>query len=105
MSDRAPAFPPLIPRPLAVAPERGTFELRPRARIVVARSAVEAADVGHLLAAALRPASSEKIATVPKPKPTPQSKAPRIAAAPHQVDPNTLLPQHQPLPPQAGTPD
>ena len=45
MSDPAPAFPPLIPRPLAVAPERGAFELGPRARIVAADA--EAADVGR----------------------------------------------------------
>ena len=56
MSDRGPAFPPLIPRPLAVAPERGTFELGPRARIVVADGSAEAgaADVARLLAGTLR---------------------------------------------------
>lgn len=61
-------------------------------------------------AAALHPAPAEKMAKVPKPpKPTVvHTKTPRIAAAPHQVDPNTLLPQPQQqstLPPQAGTPD
>ena len=35
MTDRAPSFPPLIPKPLAVAPERGAFELGRAARIVV----------------------------------------------------------------------
>jgi hexosaminidase len=68
MSDRAPAFPPLIPRPLAVAPERGAFELGPRARIVVARSAVEAADVGRLLAAGLRPATGYALPVVRAPR-------------------------------------
>jgi hypothetical protein len=71
-------------------------------------------------AAALRPVPAEKLAVVPKPQPRPASKAPRIAAAPNQVDNRTLLPQPQqqqpqllqtqqpqpqPLPPQAGTPD
>ena len=40
MTDRAPAFPPLIPQPLAVAPERGAFELGRRARIDVSDAAV-----------------------------------------------------------------
>jgi len=71
MSDRAPAFPPLIPRPLAVAPERGAFELAPRARIVVAPTA-EAADVGRLLAVALRAATGY---------PLPVVRAPRAATA------------------------
>jgi len=72
MSDRAPAFPPLIPRPLAVAPERGAFELGPRARIVVAGTDAEAADVGRLLAACLRPSTGF---------PLPVVRAPRTAAA------------------------
>lgn len=54
-------------------------------------------------AAALKPVPAEKLATVPKPHSRPDAKTPRIAAAPNQVDHNTLLPQ--PLPPQAGTPD
>jgi hexosaminidase len=57
MSGRAPSFPPLIPEPLAVAPERGTFELRPGARIVVPEGSDDAADVARLLAASLRPAT------------------------------------------------
>jgi hypothetical protein len=58
-------------------------------------------------AAALKPVPPEKLAVVPKPAhPRASSKTPRIAAAPNQVDHNTLLPQPQPpLPPQAGTPD
>jgi hexosaminidase len=67
MSDRAPAFPPLIPRPLAVAPERGAFELAPRGRIVVAPTA-EASDVGRLLAAALRPATGYRLPVVRTPR-------------------------------------
>ncbi len=57
MSDRAPSFPPLIPVPLAVAPERGTFELTSRARIVVPGPADDAVDVARLLAATRRPAT------------------------------------------------
>lgn len=61
-------------------------------------------------AAALKPAPAERLAVVPKPPhhPPANTKAPRIAAAPSQVDRNTLLPQPNPgptLPPQAGTPD
>jgi hypothetical protein len=57
-------------------------------------------------AAAVKPMAPEKLASVPKAQPQPPPKQdarpPRIAAAPHQVDSNTLLPQH---PPQLGTPD
>jgi hypothetical protein len=59
-------------------------------------------------AAALKPAPAEKLAVVPKAQHhrAANTKAPRIAAAPSQVDRNTLLPQPSPtLPPQAGTPD
>ncbi|MDP3759993.1 MAG: DUF3106 domain-containing protein [Ramlibacter sp.] len=42
-------------------------------------------------AAAVKPVPADKLATVPPPKRV--VKAPRIAAGPHQVDPNTLLPQ------------
>gem|GEM_PF-4333 len=56
-ADRAPSFPPLIPKPLAVAPERGVFELARDARIVVLDPAPEAAGVARLLAARLRPAT------------------------------------------------
>jgi hypothetical protein len=55
-------------------------------------------------AAAVKPVSPEKLATVPKAQAQPKhdSRTPRIAAAPNQVDSNTLLPQH---PPQLGTPN
>jgi hypothetical protein len=77
-------------------------------------------------AAAVRPVPKEKLAHLPqRPRPSSDAKAPRIAAAPNQVDRNTLLPQPErlpppqfvqpqvqpavqsnpPLPPQAGTPD
>jgi hexosaminidase len=72
MSDRAPVFPPLIPRPLAVAPERGAFELGRRARIVVADPSADAADVARLLAAVLRSATGFALPVV---------RAPRAAAA------------------------
>jgi hexosaminidase len=68
MSARGPAFPPLIPRPLAATPERGAFELGPKSRLVVARSALEAADVGRLLAAALRPATGHALPVVCAPR-------------------------------------
>jgi hypothetical protein len=55
-------------------------------------------------AAAVKPVPAEKLATVPRAQPQPRhdARTPRIAAAPNQVDSNTLLPQH---PPQLGTPD
>jgi hypothetical protein len=65
-------------------------------------------------AAALRPVPAEKLAAVPKLLQRPASKAPRIAAAPNQIERHPVLPQPtQPaappspptLPPQAGTPD
>jgi hypothetical protein len=71
-------------------------------------------------AAAIRPVPREKLASMPqRPRPSLETKAPRIAAAPNQVDHNTLLPQPllpppvqfqppappQQVPPQAGTPD
>ncbi len=57
MSGPAPSFPPLIPKPLAVAPERGAFELLPAARVVVLDQTDEATRVARLLAASLRPAT------------------------------------------------
>ena len=48
-------------------------------------------------AAAVRPVPREKLATLPKSRPEPDAKPPRIAAAPHQVDHNTLLPQQVPV--------
>jgi hypothetical protein len=49
-------------------------------------------------AAAVKPVTPRKLAVVPKPLVRPDSKAPRIAAAPNQVDRNTLLPQQVPPP-------
>jgi len=48
-------------------------------------------------AAAVKPVPAAKLATVPPPKRV--VKAPRIAAGPHQVDQNTLLPQPAPAGP------
>jgi hypothetical protein len=76
-------------------------------------------------AAAVRPVPRDKLATLPRTRPNLEAKTPRIAAAPNQVDANTLLPhppreaqpeaaapqpapvpaEPRPLPPQAGTPD
>ncbi len=51
-------------------------------------------------AAAIKPVAPDKLAHVPTNRPRsksePEAKAPRIAAAPNQVDHNTLLPQQQP---------
>jgi hypothetical protein len=47
-------------------------------------------------AAAVKPVTPAKLATVPKPKPSQEAKTPRIASAPDQVDRNTLLPQPAP---------
>ncbi|NPC54374.1 DUF3106 domain-containing protein [Caenimonas soli] len=52
-------------------------------------------------AAAVKPVAPDKLATLPKAKPRQESKTPRIAAAPNQVDHNTLLPQQAPVPPFA----
>jgi hexosaminidase len=57
MSGTAPSFPPLIPKPLAVAPERGTFELAPAAKIVALDGSEETAAVARTLAGTLRPAT------------------------------------------------
>lgn len=46
-------------------------------------------------AAAVKPVAPDKLATVPKAKPRQETKTPRIAAAPNQVDHNTLLPQQR----------
>lgn len=50
-------------------------------------------------AAAVKPVPARKLATVPR---VGDAKSPRIAAAPNQVDHNTLLPQ--PAPPTSATP-
>ena len=44
-------------------------------------------------AAAIRPVPGEKLAIVPRQRASTAAKSPRIAAAPNQVDHNTLLPQ------------
>jgi hypothetical protein len=49
----------------------------------------------------VKPVAPDKLASVPKSRPRQESKIPRIAAAPHQVDHNTLLPQQMPAPPPA----
>lgn len=52
-------------------------------------------------AAAVKPVPPQKMTAVPKPQPN--SKTPRIAAAPGQPDPNSLLPpQVLPAPPQSN---
>jgi hexosaminidase len=57
----APGFATVIPRPLAQAPERGSFELRPSTRVVVRGTATEAIRVARLLAASLRPATGYRL--------------------------------------------
>jgi hypothetical protein len=49
-------------------------------------------------AAAVKPVAPEKLTTVPKQRPRNEARTPRIAAAPNQVDHNTLLPQPAPAP-------
>ncbi|MDB5881521.1 MAG: hypothetical protein JWP43_1399 [Ramlibacter sp.] len=49
-------------------------------------------------AAAVKPVAPEKLAGVPKAKSRPHTGSARIAAAPNQVDHNTLLPQPAPAP-------
>jgi hexosaminidase len=58
---RAPAFPPVIPKPLAVAPGRGAFALGPSARILVHAEDPEAARVARSLAGRLRPATGYRL--------------------------------------------
>lgn len=54
-------------------------------------------------AAAVKPVPKQKLAEAPaKQAKKPTARAPRIAAAPHQVDHNTLLPQPGALPAPAG---
>lgn len=61
MADGSPAFPAIVPRPLAVQPGRGLFELRRTARIVVAGEDDGARRVAALLAGALRPATGFRL--------------------------------------------
>ena len=58
---RAPAFPPVIPKPLAVAPGRGEFELGPSARILVRAEDPEAVRVARFLAGRLRTATGYRL--------------------------------------------
>jgi hexosaminidase len=59
-----PGFATVIPQPLAQAPERGAFTLRPSSRIVVRSTSSEAARVARLLAATLRPATGYRLPVV-----------------------------------------
>ncbi len=61
MADRAPAFPAIVPKPLAVAPGRGAFELTRDTRIVLGRDDAAARPVGRLLAEMLRPATGFRL--------------------------------------------
>ena len=56
-----PRFATVIPQPLAQTPARGTFVLRPDARIVVRSGGAEALRVARLLAATLRPATGYRL--------------------------------------------
>ena len=60
----APIFATVIPRPLAQAPERGTFSLERSTRIVVRSTSSEARRVGELLAGSLRPATGFRLPVV-----------------------------------------
>ncbi|HEX3291184.1 MAG TPA: beta-N-acetylhexosaminidase [Gaiella sp.] len=66
---RAPAFPPVIPKPLAVAPGRGAFELGPSARIHVDGRNAEAVRVARFLAERLRPATGFRLPVSVKRRP------------------------------------
>jgi hexosaminidase len=59
VADPSPAFPAILPKPLAVAPGRGAFELTRSARLVVRDDGARA--VAHHLAAALRPATGFRL--------------------------------------------
>jgi len=61
VASRAPAFPALVPRPLAVAPGRGAFALTRTARIVVDSDDPAARRVARLLAGLLRPATGFRL--------------------------------------------
>jgi hexosaminidase len=61
VADRAPAFPALVPKPLAVAPGKGAFELTREARIVLGREDDGARPVARLLAETLRPATGFRL--------------------------------------------
>jgi hexosaminidase len=59
VADGSPAFPAIVPKPLAVAPGRGVFELTRAARIVVRDGAARA--VAQQLAATLRPVTGFRL--------------------------------------------
>ncbi len=59
MADRTPAFPAIVPQPLAVAPGRGAFRLTRSSRIVALDD--DARGVGRLLAERLRPATGYRL--------------------------------------------
>ncbi len=60
-TDRAPAFPAIIPKPLSVAPGHGTFELTREARIVITTADPDARRAARLLASHLRPATGFRL--------------------------------------------
>src|SRR5215211_1225599 len=57
----SPRFAAVIPQPLAQAPERGAFALRPTTRIVVRSTDADARRVGALLAGRLRPSTGFRL--------------------------------------------
>jgi hexosaminidase len=61
VADRSPAFPAIVPRPLAVQPGRGSFELTSGARVVLTGEVGDTRGVADLLAAALRPATGFRL--------------------------------------------
>jgi hexosaminidase len=61
VADRSPSFPAVVPKPLAVAPGRGVFELGQTARIVVPREDAAVRGIARLLAEALRPATGFRL--------------------------------------------
>ena len=61
MASAAPAFPAIVPKPLAVAPGRGAFTLARTARIVATADDPAAQRVARLLADRLRPATGFRL--------------------------------------------
>jgi hexosaminidase len=61
VADRAPAFPTIVPKPLAVAPGRGAFELTRGTRIVFGSEDDGVRPVARLLADTLRPATGFRL--------------------------------------------
>ncbi len=58
MAERTPAFPAIVPKPLAVAPGRGAFELTRSSRILARE---DARGVARLLAERIRPATGYRL--------------------------------------------